>query len=529
MFNKQITLTLMFIALVCISFQPVSASGSLNQTNASVVSDLNQTVGKDIMSLVDTNRLDIGNKPVFDIIWSPDGSHMLIDGFVSVHPKGKPDIDGWIDALYAANPNGSGITRLAWAEFISISGGKTITPPVWSQSGDYFAYVELEKGKRYEIKSANLFVMSNDLNLIQNVELDAKMIELESDLSNFKWSPKENKYAALVPGKIVIHDLDKKNELNFSISDDNTITDMEWSPDGEKLVFSKNDQEIITLDIENEKFNQIYSAEQVGMYGEKWSTDSKKLIFYEIKTSGKVDDVSYDIYLVDEDLEKPVKITTFNSGSSRMIQWYPDSEKILVRKCSDDSCALYSLSTTGKMKKLIEKNRDIDGMVTPNGCISAVSLNPNSTTPPYIRTYDLFLFNESDTLTIENVSYYSWEGADVLFATDYEISVLNTSTHDTLEISLPMKKFEMLGLDPSRHYIAVDSIIFEIHEQGTHTQISAGNYTNSTASEVVTIKKDPDEHLSVNTTEETFRLPGFTTIIALMGVLIAFVYRHMKK
>ncbi|MCQ1537198.1 hypothetical protein FTO70_16255 [Methanosarcina sp. KYL-1] len=520
----------MFIALVCISFQPVSASGNLKQMNVSVVSDLNQTAGRDLISLVDTNRLDIESEPVFDIVWSPGGSQILIDGFVSVYPKGKTELDGWVDALYVANADGSGITRIAWAEFTSISGGKTITSPVWSQSGNYFAYVELVKGKWYEVISASLFVMSNDLNFVQNVKLDPKMIELESDLSNFKWSPKENKFAALVPGKIVIYDLDEKNELNFSIvGDDIEITDMEWSPDGKKIVFLKNGQEVVTLDIESGEFNQIHSAEYVGMYGEKWSPDSKRLIFYEIKTSEKVDDVSYGIYVADEDLEKPVKITTFSSGSSRVIQWYPDSEKILVKKCSDDSCALYSLSITGEMKKLIKKDKIIDGMVAPNGYISVTSINPNSTTPPYIRTYDLFLFNESDTLTIENVPYYTWKDTDVLFATDYRISVLNTSTHDTWEILLPMKKFERFSSDPSGDFIAIDNTIFGIDEQGTHSQAIVGNHTNNTATEATIIEKDPDEHSRVNTIEETSGLPGFTTIIVFLELLTAFVCIHMKK
>lgn len=528
MFNKQITLTLMFIALVCISSQSVSASDSLKQTNVSVVSDLNQTVGKDIMSLIDTNRLDIGSKPVFDIIWSPDGSHMLIDAFVSAYPKGKPQLGG-VDALYAANADGSGITRLAWAEMTSSNGGKTITPPVWSQSNDYFAYMELVEGSRYKIKSASLFVMSNDLNLIQKVELDSKMIGLETGLSNFKWSPKENKIALLVSGKIIIYDLDEKNDFNFSIPGDNVeITDMEWSPDGKKIVVSKNSHDIITLDIEKRTLNQVYSAKQVGMYGEKWSTDGKKLIFYEIKTSEKEDDVSYDVYVMDEDVEKPIKVVTFNSGSSNVIQWYPENERILVKKCSDDSCALYSLSITGEMKKLIEKNRDIDGMVAPNGYISAASLNPNSTTPPYTKTYDLFLLNESDELTIENVSYYSWEGTDVLFVKDHKLSVLNTSTHDMWNTQLPSNDFDRLSLDPSDHFIVVDNIILGINGQDTHTQISAGNYTNSTAPEVK-IKKDLDEHSRENATEETSGLPGFTAIIAFMGILIAFVCIQIKK
>jgi len=530
MFNKQIKLILMFIALVCISFQPVSASGSLKQTNVSVVSDLNQTAGKDIMSLADTNRFDIDSKPVFDVIWSPDGSHMLFEVFLNVALKGNSKLGGSVNALYAANADGSGITRIAWAEMTSSNGGKTITPPVWSQSGDYFAYMEVVKGSNYKTKSANISVMSNDLNLIQKIELDSKITGLESDVPNFKWSPEENKFAALMPGKIIIYDLKEKNEFNLSIPGDNVeITDMEWSPDGKKIVFLKNSHDIILLDVENRKFNQIYSAEQVGMYGEKWSNDGKKLIFYEVKTSEKANDVSYDIYVMDEYLKKPIKITTLYSGSSRVIQWYPDKEKILVKKCAEDSCALYSLSITGEMKKLIEKARDIDGIVVSNGCILATSLNPNSRTPPYIRTYDLFLLNESGILTIENVPYYTLEGTDVLFAKDNKISVLNTSTNDIWELSLPVKSINKFVLDPSKNFIAADNTIFGINELGTHKQLVMGNYTDSTAPEVMTIKKDLDEHSKVNTTEETSGLPGFTSIISFMGIFIAFVCIHMKK
>ncbi|MDI9395250.1 MAG: hypothetical protein QM426_07465 [Euryarchaeota archaeon] len=530
MFNKQIKLILIFIALVCISFHPVSASGSLKQTNVSVLSDLNQTAGKDIMSLADTNRFDINSKPVFDVIWSPDGSHMLFEVFLNVALKENSKIGGSVNALYAANAVGSGITRFAWAEITSSNGGKTITPPVWSQSGDYFAYMEVVKGSNYKTKSANIFVMSNDLNLIQKIELGSKITGLESDMPNFKWAPEENKFAALMPGKIIIYDMDEKNDFNFSISGDNVeIDDMEWSPDGKKIVFLKNSHEIIILDIENEILNTIYSAEQVGMYGEKWSADSKKLLFYEIKTSEKVADVSYDIYVMDEDLEKPVKITTLYSGSSRVIQWYPDSEKILVNKCAEDSCALYSLSITGEMKKLIEKARDIDGIVVSNGCILATSLNPNSRTPPYIRTYDLFLLNQSDILTIENVSYYTLEGRDVLFAEDNKISVLNTSTNDILELSLPVKNINKFVLDPSKNFIAADNTIFGINELDTHKRLIMGNYTDSRAPEVVIIKKDLDEHSKVNATEETSGLSGFTAIIAFIGALIAFVCIHIKK
>lgn len=520
MLKRQITLILMFIALICIFFQPVSASGSLKQMNVTVVSDLNQTVGKDIISLVDTNRLDIGKNTFFEILWSPDGSHMLIDAFVSAYSKEKPQLGG-VYALYAANADGSGITRIAWAEATSSSSGRIITTPVWSRTGDYFAYVELLTGSMHKIKSAHLYIMSNDLNFIQEVEL-------EKELSIFAWSPNEDKIAALVPEKIIIYDLDEKIDFSFSIPVDYTkIEDLAWSPDGKKIVFVKDRHDVITLDIEKRELNQIFSAELIGSYDAQWSPDSKKLIFYEFKSEER-GVLNYDVYVMDEYVEKPIKIISFNSGSSRVVQWYPDSERLLVRIYSDDSYALYSLSITGEMKKLIESDVNIDGMVTPNGYILATIPNPRSKIPPYIRTYDLFLLNESDKLAIENVTYYTWKDRDVLFVKDNKISIFNTSTHDTWEISLPVpsKNSVRISLDPSGHFIAVENNIIDLRGRSNH--IHTGNNTNSTIFEVETIEKKIDA-TKISTTKEPSELPGFTAIIAFAGVLIALGYMQIKK
>ena len=522
MLKRQITLILMFIGLICISFQPVSASGSLKQMNVTVVSDLNQTVGKDIISLVDTNRLDIGKNTVFEILWSPDGSHMLIDVFIDAYPKGKPQLGG-VYALYVANADGSGITRIARAEATSSSSGRTITTPVWSRTGDYFAYVELLKGSMHKIKSAHLYIMSNNLKLIQKVEL-------ENELSIFAWSPNGDKIAALVPEKIIIYDLDEKIDFSFSIPVDYTkIEDLAWSPDGKKIVFVKDHHDVITLDVEKRELNQIFSAERIGSYDAQWSPDSKKLIFYEIKGSDERGDLSYDAYVMDEYVEKPIKIISFNLGS-RVVQWYPDSERLLVRIYSDDSYALYSLSITGEMKKLIESDVNIDGMVTPNGYISATSPNPRSKIPPYIRTYDLFLLNESDKLTIENVTYYTWKDRDVLFVKDNKISIFNTSTHDTWEISLPVPSMNSvrISLDPSGHFIAVENNIIDLRGRSNHIHTDAENNTNSTIFEVATIENKIDE-TKVSTTKEPSELPGFTAIIAFVGTLIALGYMQIEK
>ncbi|WP_305064042.1 TolB family protein [Methanococcoides sp.] len=526
MFKTHITPILLIFALLCISFQPVSATTSLNETNATIVSDLNQTAGKDLISLVDTTRLDIGNHQFFDVIWSPDGNHMLIDTFVSAYPKGEYQ-PGGIDALYAANEDGSQLTRIAWTERTSREEGRAITAPMWSHSGDYFSYLYLEKGNWYQIKSAHLFVMSNDLNFIQKIELDPN-VESESDPSNFRWSPKENKIAAFIPGKITIYDLDENNNVSFSIPGDNVdLTNMEWSPDGKKLVILKNNHDVITLDIEKRQTIPIFSAENVG--GVQWSPDSKKILFYELKTSKQGNDLSYDMYVKDEAVEKPLKIRTFNSGFLSMKQWYPDNEKFLIRVSSGGSYTLYSLSMTGDLKKLIEENGNLDGMVTPNGHIVTTSPNPGSRNPPYTRTYDLSLLNGTDRLTIENVAYHAWKDADLLFVKDNRVSVLNTSTKDICDITLPSTNSGRIRFDPSGHFIAVDNIVFGLYDQESYISTNSGNATNSTTPEVAILKNDMAEHLEPKTTTEPSELPGFTAILVFMGILIALACMHMKK
>lgn len=518
MHKNQITRILMFITLVSVFYQPISANDSMKQMNVTVASDLNQTAGKDIISLVDTDRLDIGSNPAFGIRWSLDGSRMLIGAFVNAYPKGKPQRGG-ISALYVANANGSGITRIAWAETTSSSGGRVIMTPAWSQGGDYFAYMELLEGGMHRIKSAHLYIISNGLNNIKKMKLESKL----SIRPFFAWSPEEEKIAVLEPAKIFVRDMDKK--INFSMPVDyTTIEELAWSPDGEKIAFVRDNHDVFILDIGKREFNKIFSAELVGAYAARWSPDSKKLIFYEIKGSER-DKVSYDVYVVDGDVKK---LITLGMGS-RVEQWYPDSERVLVKIRTDNSCALHSLSMTGKMKKLIETERDVDGMVSPSGFISAISLNPGSKIPPYIKTYDLFLLNNSDKLTIENVTYYMWKDMDVLFVKDNKISILNVTTQDVWEVSVPAKNFTKVRWDPTGRFIAVEGYIIELHAYSNHIRMDAGNNINSTTCEVMTIKNQMDEQSGTTTAKEPSESSGFTAIIAFMGISIALGYTQMKN
>ena len=339
----------------------------------------------------------------------------------------------------------------------------------------------------------------------------------------FTWSPEEDKIAVLEPVKIFIRDLDGKTNFSMPV-DYTTIEELAWSPDGEKIAFVKDNSDIFILDIEKRELNKIFSAERVGTYSARWSPDSKKLIFYEIKGSER-DKVSYDVYVVDGDVKKLIIL----GMGSRVEQWYPDSERVLVKMKTGDSCALQSLSMTGEMEKLIETEEDIDGMVSPSGFISAIGLNPGSKIPPYVKTYDLFLLDDSDKLTIENVTYYMWKDTDVLFVKDDKISILNVTTQDVWNVSVPAKNFTEVNWDPSGRFIAAEGYIIELHAYNNHIRTDAGNNINSTVYEVMTIKNQMDEQSRATTAKEPSELSGFTAIIAFMGILIALSYIQIKK
>lgn len=194
---------------------------------------------------------------------------------------------------------------------------------------------------------------------------------------------------------------------------------------------------------------------------------------------------------------------------------------------------------TGEMKKLIESKSGIDGMVGHSRFISAISPNPGSKIPPYVKTYDLFLLNDSDKLTIENVTYYLWKDTDVLFVKDGKISILNVTTQDRWEVSVPAKNFTKVRWDPSDftkvswdptgRFIAAEGYIIELHAYSNHIRMDAGNNINNTVYEVMTIKNQMDEQSGTTTAKEPSELSGFTAIIAFMEMAIALGHIRMKN
>ncbi|WP_321416896.1 hypothetical protein [uncultured Methanomethylovorans sp.] len=518
MFKMKTIQIILLIALACIPFQPLAAGTSIKQMNTTIIADLNQTIDKDIKSIVDTDRLEIELGPYYNVIWSPDEKHALVYVFLNVCPKGKGDTQsGYISALYITDAGFSNISRVAWAEFTTTDYGKLINAPSWSQSGDHFAYMELTQGKMYSITSARLLVLSTDLQQVQEIEMNKDMDQNSEDQFIYKWSPKEEKVAVPAPGKLIVYDPIQKDNLTFYIDATvSFINGLEWSPDGNKLTFLESPKGIINIDVNKKEQHQVYSSETAGLYNTEWSPDSKKLVFYDQNGTDKNGEAFFDIYIMDENTNTTERIN-LKKSSYWAINWYPDSERLLVVNYSNGSSKLCSISTTGDVKVLFNGADIIKGNLGPDDYTSVLD--------PY--TSKLVVFNESYKQDFLNVTRGSWFNNDLMFTTDSKTSILNMSTNTIWEIPMSSTTPDLISMSPQEHFIAIDNMVLEMNYGNSQGTI-AKDQKNDSASQVTVLNSSNNQEQKVNTTAAS-QAPGFSALLGLIGFVVAMAYVHIKK
>ncbi|WMW26022.1 hypothetical protein RE474_04690 [Methanolobus sediminis] len=478
---------MILVALTCISLHPAVAGSNPEQVNATIVADLQQTVGEDLLSLVDTDvyeGYDENTTPYFNVIWSPDGDQMLIQTSVFLHMIGGGDFGSAIVyALYIADADGSDLKCVVWGESKS-SEGLIIRSPVWSSSGDYFAYVEESTGGMYRVKSSQLGIMSNDLQPVHRIDQDLDVSGSISEMPvNYKWSPVEDKIITFIPGNLVVYNLEDNTNFSLDIGDNYfKIKDVTLSGDGSKLVFSmlednytKIHKEMFLVDIETRDIDQIYSVEGANFYFVKWSPDSKKLSFTQDSLSEGGGTLLYVLSFNDMDGEKPAIIPLLDYGIIEA--WYPDSERLLVSNGSSKMHELFAVSINGEIEKLFRVDSDIDTMLSENGCVLVICRTLDRDVPS--RMYNLTLLSGQDQMEIDNVYYYSLEGNDLIFVSDSKISYLNTATNEAWSIPTPIAYPETISLNPSGYSIAVDGYIMELQGLEDQAVTSIGNDTYS--------------------------------------------------
>ena len=525
MFKMKTIQIILLIALACISFQPLAAGTSIKQMNTTIIADLNQTIDKDIRGLVDTDRLEIEFGPYYNIIWSPDEKHALISVKLYVCPKGKGDTQsGYISALYIAGKDFSNISRIAWTEFTTTEYGKIIESPSWSRSGDYFAYEELTEGKMYTVKSAQLFVVSTDMQQVQQIEMDNKMLRNYNYPLNYKWSPVEEMLAVPAPGKLVIYDPVKENNLTFDIDNDiSNIDHLEWSPNGKNITFLEGQyghQYIVDIDIDQKERHLMYLVENIGMYDTVWSPDSQKLVFYTLNETDENSENGYDIYVMDKNTNTTEKINQ-KRGIYSVLNWYPDSERLLVADLvADDSIGsskLCSISITGNQKVLLDGIEVVEVHLGPDDYISVLDTS----------TSKLVIFNDSYKQDFSNVTGSSWINNDLMFTTNSKTSILNTSTNTIWEIQRSAIYPYMICISPQEHFISMNNTILEMN-YGNSPGTIARDQKNDSASQVTVLNSSNNREQKVNTTTAS-HAPGFSAILGLIGFVVAMAFVHIKK
>lgn len=509
---------ILLITLACTSFQPLAAGTSIKQMNTTIIADLNQTIDKDIKSLVDTDRLEIELGPYYNIIWSPDEKHALINVQLYVCPKGQGDTQsGYISALYIADKEFSNISRIAWTEFTTTEYGKIIESPSWSQSSDHFAYEELTEGRMYTIKSAKLFVVSTDLQQVQQIEMDNKMLYNYNYPLNYKWSPVEEILAVPAPGKLVVYDPVKENNLTFDIDNDiSNIDHLEWSPNGKNIAFLEGYKDIVNIDIDQKERHLVYSVEDIGMYDTVWSPDSQKLVFYTLNGTDENGETCFDIYIIDENTYTTEKINLKRS-SYWVVNWYPDSERLLVVDASNGSSKLCSISITGDQKVLLDGVGIIEVHLGPDDYTSVLDTD----------TSKLVVFNESYKQDFSNVTGSSWINNDLMFTTNSKTSILDTGTNTIWEIPRSAIYPYMISISSQEHFIAINNTVLEINYGNSQGTI-AKDQKNDSASQVTVLNSSNNQEQKVNTIAAS-QAPGFSAFLGLIGFVIAMAYVHIKK
>jgi Tol biopolymer transport system component len=518
MFKIRRTKIIMFITLTLIFFQPLAAGSSIRQMNTTIIADLNQTIDEDIRSLVDTDRLEIERSPFFNVIWSPDEKSALISAQLNVYPKkqGKTQ-SGYISALYMADKEFMNISRISWTEFTTTNHGKIIESPSWSLSGDHFAYEELTLGKMYSITSAQLSIVSTDLQQVQHIKMDNKMLFNYNYPLNYQWSPVDERIAVPASRELVVYDPVQKTNLAFEIDNDaSNIDSLEWSADSKKIVFLENAKDIVSINTDNLKRRIIYSSEDARLYNAGWSPDSTKLVFYDLKGSDENGNAYTDLYILDENTNGTEKIN-LSKSNYWIVDWYPGSEKLLVIEHSSGSSKLCSISMAGETKVLYGGVELLEGHLGPNNYISVFD--------PY--TYELFVFNEASEQRFLNVTRYSWINNDLLFTTDNKTSIFNESTNTIWEIPISSKYPNYISLSPQQNFIAIDNLILEMNYEKSPSTITR-DQVNSTGIQIVALDNNSNYQPQANTTASSHS-PGFSAILALIGLVAALIYVHLKK
>lgn len=522
--NKK--LIIVFIVIYITSYQATAEESGLPIILETNVYSL---INKDIISHVDTNRLDIRGTPQLNFFWSPDERKVIIHAFINAYTKGgKPNFGG-VDAVYLLDISQINSPKLIkWGEDtnnITDDLRSAVSDIRWSPSGKYFSFLERSGGPFRIMKPDEKWTLwiinASTLDVVSKKEASPEAIG-GTFQRGYSWSPAEDKiaYIGFDESKlkdIFIWDVSENGFYETRIKEHMKYfekTSLTWSPDGRKLALAKKtfgdkNESLLIIDLSNKKIINLFSAPKIAVYRDAfWSPDSKNILISEIKPDDK-----FDVYLVDVENREHKILKTFNNSASSVKRWSNDSKKIVFftskPKNEGGIYQFYSMATDGSSPVLIFENEISLESVDISGNFTVLAFRDES----YKMKKLIVIENEKKrSIEIHNVSDYvlNYKIDSLLYVSesDGQNSTLFTlsSIAGKKQISI-LPDVDILSFSPSGNFLIVET-------RSESTEKENSNRTNSSIQEADRSKSS------------TVQIPGLAFIF--LGILV-FVVHHIIK
>jgi len=225
--------------------------------------------------------------------------------------------------------------------------------------------------------------------------------------------------------KIMMIDVDGKNEVNLSIKEGYSDSNPIFSPDGTKIVFSSrkgfssrgakspntNNAAIFEVDVDAGNRRLLYKAD-TEILSPNFSPDGETIIFEEKTPNG------WDITAVDVDGKNRCQLTDNDAFDGRA-RFSPDGKQIVFFSDRDGNCEIYLMKADGSDQTRLTHNEAIDWMpaFSPDGNRIVFVSDRDSNEEVYIMNVD-----GSEQIRLTNYDnrditpYFSPDGAKVVFA-----------------------------------------------------------------------------------------------------------------
>ena len=507
---------------------------------------------EEIISITDILRSHTEGEPasfsVRDVVWSPDGSKLLL------RYTSSPSQSEQADELYVVNADGTELNRIVSSKRIK-SEGACISSPVWSPTGNKIAF------HLSQFRGALLAVVNTDGTGLKAIGTD--LSDMESILSSvhgsgwqrsFRWSPDGTKMAFEwekgMSTYIYVADADGSNLVKLYPDAPNSHP--VWSHDSGKIAF-KTKSSLMSVNIDGTGLTYLSNGTDGTKYGIKygyhWSPDDSKLLY--VTSTKEVDEEEqFGIFVVNADGTKRVEI--MRGAYFENTRWSPGGRKILFALGVGEDHELYAVDTDGRNLILLSK-----------GDISGASWSPDGGRIAFMKDHSLHTMNTDGTgkMMLSAVWSYAWNpsGDKIAFSLvvdtktgkkadfnavyqnpdSYEASIFMSNPDGTERVRLIQGGYNIIkswSPDGSRllmtsldEKMRSDKAVMIKLSNVTPISINIPSKPLETASVHPTSGETPEETGTavMETTApatDTVETPGFTAILSVIGLIVSIFY-----